>query len=62
MAGVALRGGQRGIDRQTVFAGQMRDDRATVADGLAVVDDVGKLPARRARGIEYMMMRERQAG
>jgi hypothetical protein len=36
----------------------MSDDGLTVADGLAVVDDIGKLAARRRRRIENVLMRE----
>ena len=56
MAGVTLRGGQPIVDGQAVFADEVRDDRVAVADRLAVVDDVGKLPARRGRGVEDVLM------
>ena len=39
----------------------MRDDGIAVADRLAVVDDVGKLPARRCRCIENMLVLEPHA-
>ena len=38
----------------------MGDDALAVADGLAVIDDIGQLPARRGGGVEHMLMRERQ--
>ena len=40
----------------------MGDDGLAVADGFAVVDDIGQLPARRLRRIENMLVRERHAG
>src|SRR5438477_613570 len=33
----------------------------SVADGVTAVDDVGKLAARRFRGVEYMLVGERHA-
>jgi hypothetical protein len=50
------------VDRQAILAGEMLDDGVAVADRLAVVDDVGKLTARCGRGIEDVLVRERQAG
>ena len=38
---------QCGIDGQAVFANEMGDNCLAVADCLIVVDDIGKLPARR---------------
>src|SRR5215469_12494714 len=58
---VALARAQRRIDLQPVFADQMGDDGLAVADGLAVVDDIGKLPARRSRRVEKVLMYERQS-
>ena len=40
----------------------MRDDDLAVADRLAVIDNVGQLPARRARSVENVLVRERHAG
>ena len=40
----------------------MCDDGLAVADRLAIVLDIGKLRARRGRGIEDMFMPERHAG
>jgi len=48
MIGDALRRLQCGVDGEAIFSYQMRDDGLAVADRLAVVDDVGQLPARRA--------------
>ena len=45
-----------------VFGDDVGDDGLAVADGFAVVDDIGQLPARRLRRIEDMLMRERHAG
>src|SRR5271156_4925380 len=58
MVHVALCGGKPVIDGQTVFADEVRDDRVAVADRLAVVDDVGKLPAGGGRSVEDVLMRE----
>ena len=55
---VALSRAQRGVDRQSIFADQMGDDGVAVADGLALVDDIGKLTARRPGCIEQMLMNE----
>src|SRR6185312_15653316 len=52
----------RRVDRQPVFAGQMRDDGLAVADGLALVDEIGQLSARRRRRIENVLMHEGKAG
>ena len=41
------------------FLGQMGDDGFAVADGLAVIDDIGQLPARRGGSVENMLMDER---
>jgi len=43
-AGVALRWGEMIIDDQPIFADQMRDDGIAVADGFAVIDDIGNWP------------------
>ncbi len=59
---VALRLREGIVDRRMVLAIDMRDDRPAVADHLAVVDDVGQLPARRRRGIEDVLVLERHAG
>jgi len=40
----------------------MRDDRITVADRLAIVDEIGKLPAWCGRGVKDMLMSERHSG
>ena len=45
-----------------IFADEMDEDGLAVADRLAVIDDVGQLPARRLRRIENMLMHERHAG
>ena len=47
------------IDR--LLADEMSDDRLAVADRFAVVNDVGKLPARRRRGVEDVLVDERHA-
>src|SRR5271156_3993495 len=39
----------------------MGNDGLAVADRIAVIDDVGKLPTRRRRCVENVFMRERQA-
>jgi len=62
MTGVALLLVECGIDGQPVFAGQVRNDVLAVADRRAIVGDVGKLPARRGRRIENVLMGEGQAG
>ena len=59
---VALLLVERGIDGQPIFAGQVGNDVLAVADRHAIVGDVGKLSARRRRGIEYVLMGEGQAG
>src|ERR1700704_3330681 len=38
----------------------MGDDGFAVADGLAVIDDIGQLPARRGGSVENMLMDERR--
>src|SRR5260370_19665990 len=58
MTSVALPGGQSIVDCQPIFADEVLDDRVAVADRLAVVDDVGKLPARCGRGVEDVLMGE----
>jgi hypothetical protein len=40
----------------------MRDDGRAVADPLAAVDDVGKLAARRLRGVENVLVPESNSG
>ena len=59
---VALPRLDRRIDGQPVLADKVRDDGLAVADGLAVVDQVGQLPARRLRRVENVLMRERHMG
>jgi hypothetical protein len=59
---IALSRCQALVDRQTILADQMRDDRLAVPDRLAVIDDVGKLSARRRRRVEDVLMRECNAG
>ena len=59
--GVTLRGGQPVVDGEVVFAREVRDDRVAVADRLAVVDDIGKLAARRGRSVEDVLVREGNA-
>ena len=44
-----------------MLSDDMGEDRLAVADCLAIIDDIGKLPARRGRGIENMLMHERHA-
>src|SRR6185437_3990652 len=39
-AQIALARAERGIERQPVFAGDMRDDGLAVADALAIIDDI----------------------
>ena len=58
---VALRRRQRGIDREPVFLRDMSEDALAVADGVVAVDDIGKLAARRLRGVENMLVPERHA-
>ena len=62
MVGIALGAGQRRVDRQPVLSDEVGDDGIAVADGLAVVDDVGQLTARRRRGVENVLVPERHAG
>ena len=45
-----------------VLADHIGDDGLAVADRVAAVDDVGKLAARRLRGVEDVLVRERHAG
>ena len=54
-------GGERRVDGQALFAIEVGDDRLAVADRLAIVNDVGKLPARRRRGVEDVLVNERHA-
>jgi len=61
MVGHALRRRERRVDRQAIFSGQMGDDGFAVADGLAVIDDIGQLPARRGGSVEDMLMDERHS-
>ena len=61
-AHVALPRAERLVDVEPVFGDEMGDDGFAVADRFAVVDNVGKLPARRRRGVENVLMRERHAG
>ena len=57
----ALRGRQRRIDGQSVFLADILKDGLAVADRVAAVDDIGKLAARRFRGVEDMLVLERHA-
>ena len=57
----ALRRRQRRIDGQVVFLADVAEDGLAVADRVAAVDDVGKLAARRFRGVEDMLVGERYA-
>jgi hypothetical protein len=57
---IALARAERRIERQLVLLREMGVDGLAVADSLAIVDDIGQLPARRRRGIEDMLMREGQ--
>src|SRR5262249_2391418 len=50
------------VDRQPVLGDQMGDDGITVGDRLSLVDDIGQLAARRRRGIENVLVPERDAG
>ncbi len=59
--GVALRGRQRRVDGETIFAGDVGDDRLAVAQRFAVIDDVGKLAARRRGRVEDVLVPERHA-
>ena len=61
MIGHSLGRRQRRIDRQSILADQVRDDRLAVADCLAVIDDIGKLSARGRGGVEDLLMDERHA-
>jgi len=61
VVGIALRAGQFRVDRQPVLGDEVGDDRVAVADGLAVVDDVGQLAARRRRGVEDVLVPEGDA-
>ena len=47
---------------QPVFGDEMGDDGFAVADRFAVVDNVGKLPPRRRRCVEDVLVGERHAG
>src|SRR5689334_22136742 len=40
----------------------MRDDGLGIADGLAILDDVRQLLARRGRGVEQVLVHKRHAG
>ena len=57
-----LRLGERGVDGQPVFFGEIRNDGLTVANRRAVIDDIGKLPARGRRRIENVFVGEGQPG
>jgi dihydroxyacetone kinase len=50
------------VDRQPVLSDEVGDDGIAVADGLAVVDDVGQLAARRRRGVKDVLVPEGNAG
>src|SRR5262245_23153859 len=52
----------RGLHGDAILPGEKGEDGLAVADGLAVIDDVGQLPARRLRCIEDVLMRERHPG
>ena len=43
------------------LADEVGDDRLAVADRLTIVNDVGKLPTRRRRGVEDVLVNERHA-
>src|SRR4051794_16119012 len=62
VASIALRGGERIINLQAIFAGEVRDYRIAVADRLTVVEDVGKLTTRRGSSIEDMLLPEGHPG
>ena len=62
MARVTLRAGQTIINGKVIFANKTRNDGVAVADRLSIVNDVGKLPAGRGRGIEDVLMGEWHAG
>ena len=54
--------GDSDASRVRRFGVDVGDDRVAVADRLAIVNDVGKLPARGGRGIEDVLVSERHAG
>jgi hypothetical protein len=56
MIKIALRCRQSIIEGQMILAGKIGDNSIAVADRFAVVDDVGKLSARRRRRIENVRM------
>ena len=62
MVGIALGAGQLRIDRQPVLIDEVGDNGIAVADRLAVIDDVRQLAARRRRGVENVLVPERDAG
>ena len=62
MVGIALCGGEPVVDRQPILGDEAGDDGIAVADRLAVVDEVGKLPAWRCRRVENVLVLERHAG
>src|SRR5947209_3140359 len=61
MVDVSLRGGQAVIDRESILLDEMRHDRIAVAYRLAVIDDVGELPARRVLRVEDVLVLEGEA-
>jgi len=62
MVDIAFRAGQFRVDRQPVLRDEMGDDGITVANRLSPIDDVGQLAARRRRGVENVLVPERDAG
>ena len=45
-----------GVDGEIIFGDEVGDDRLAVADRLAIVDNVGKLPARSGRRVEDVLV------
>ena len=54
-------GRERRVDGQAIFVFEVGDDGLAVADRLTIVNDIGKLPARRRRGVEDVLVNERHA-
>jgi hypothetical protein len=58
---IALGLAERGVDRQAMLSDEMREDGLAVADDLAIVVDVGELTARSMRGVDDVLVTERNA-
>jgi hypothetical protein len=61
MVGIAFRVGQFRVDRQSILGDEMGDDGVTVPDSLFLIDDIGQLAARGRRGVENVLVLERDA-